>query len=103
MRAIIFGTPRKLVDLPSTSIQNIVLDGRITNYCKSVKYLGVILDDTLSWLLQTSEVCKRSMRVLSQLKMNGDVFSMNAKKLVITLVSPIFDYCAVVFMDFTGQ
>lgn len=82
----------------------IVLDDRTINYCKSVKYLGVILDDTLSSSLQTSEVCKRSMRVLSLLKMNGDVIGMKVKKNLITsLVFPIFGYCAAVFTDITSQ
>lgn len=59
----------------------------------SLKYLGVILNNRLSWPKHVAEVCKHSMRTLAQLKMNGDVFNLKTKhKLITSLIFPIFHY-----------
>ncbi|CAD6241417.1 GSCOCG00002744001-RA-CDS, partial [Cotesia congregata] len=103
-KAVIFGSAQKLADVQCEVIPNIVVNDTIVDYCKSVNYRGVILQDTLIWSLQITEVCKSSMRVLAQLKMNGDVFSLFVReRLVTTLIYPIFDYCAAIYTDITGQ
>ncbi|XP_074096670.1 uncharacterized protein LOC141525879 [Cotesia typhae] len=103
-KAVIFGSAQKLADVHREVIPNTVVNDTVIDYCKSVKYLGIILEDTSTWSLQITDICKRSMRVLAQLKMNGDVFSLPIRKrLVITLIFPIFDYCAAVYTDITGQ
>ncbi|XP_074106892.1 uncharacterized protein LOC141532456 [Cotesia typhae] len=101
---VIFGSAQKLADVHREVIPNTVVNDTVIDYCKSVKYLGIILEETLTWSLQITDICKRSMRVLAQLKMNGDVFSLPIRKrLVTTLIFPIFDYCAAVYTDITGQ
>ncbi|CAD6222094.1 GSCOCG00011716001-RA-CDS [Cotesia congregata] len=104
MKAMIFGTVFKLVDLQHVPVPNIVINDTVIDYCKSVRYLGVVLEDTLTWSLQVSEICKKTMIILAQLKMNGKAFSFAVRKrLVTTLIFPVFDYCAAVYTDLTAQ
>ncbi|CAG5096621.1 Protein of unknown function [Cotesia congregata] len=74
MKAMIFGTVFKLADLQHVPVPNTIINNTVIGYCKSVKYLGVVLEDTLTWSLQVNEICKSTMRILAQLKMN-DAFS----------------------------
>lgn len=48
MKAMIFGIAFKLADLNHVDLPNIVINNTVINYCKSVKYLEVMLEDTLT-------------------------------------------------------
>ncbi|CAG5073082.1 Protein of unknown function [Cotesia congregata] len=103
-KAVIFGTPHRVAELESVSVPCIAVDSNVIGYYKSVKYLGVILENTLTWSLQFTNMCNKSMRTLAQLKMNGGIFNLQLrKKLVSTLIFPIFDYCAAIYTDNTRQ
>ncbi|CAD6222083.1 GSCOCG00011710001-RA-CDS, partial [Cotesia congregata] len=67
MKAMIFGTVFKLADLQHVPVPNTIINNTVIGYCKSVKYLGVVLEDTLTWSLQVNEICKSTMRILAQL------------------------------------
>ncbi|CAG5093611.1 Protein of unknown function, partial [Cotesia congregata] len=74
-KAVIFGSAQKLADVQCEVIPNIVVNDTIVDYCKSVNYRGVILQDTLIWSLQITEVCKSSMRteILEPRLRRGDI------------------------------
>ncbi|CAD6231340.1 GSCOCG00012219001-RA-CDS, partial [Cotesia congregata] len=101
---MIFGTAQKLSDFRNVQVSAIRVNDELVEFCNSVKYLGVLLDDNLNWSPQVAEICKKSMRTLAQLKMHSNVFDLPVrKKLVTTLIFPTFDYCAAAFTDISGQ
>ncbi|CAG5071871.1 Protein of unknown function [Cotesia congregata] len=54
---------------------NIVVAGSVIPYVKTVKYLGVVIDNTLSWEHQVTKMCNQAMSSLAQLKINNEVFN----------------------------
>lgn len=83
---------------------NIIVNDTVIEFLNSVKYFGVILENTLLWNEQINDVCKYSMRTLSQMKMNNEVFSEDIKiKLVQTLIFSIFDDCTVIYTNITQK
>lgn len=103
-KCVIFGSPHNVNRDQCKSCDNIIVNGSAIEFASSVKYLGVFLDHNLSWNEQINYVCKRSMRVLAQLKMNNEAFSVKIKiKLVTALILPIFDYCAAIYTNITEK
>lgn len=92
MKSMILGTSQRIKMACSHGMPVITLEDNVIEYCNSVKYLGIILEETLTWNQQIGEVCRSTMRVFAQLKMNGHAFNMEVrKKLVTTRIFPIFD------------
>ncbi|CAD6216075.1 GSCOCG00012858001-RA-CDS, partial [Cotesia congregata] len=89
-KCIIFGSPYNVSLDQCKSCYKITVNQTVIDFVSSVQYLGIILDNTLSWNDQIDNVCKRSMRVL-------------AIKLMTTLVFPIFDYCALIYTNITQK
>ncbi|CAD6226543.1 GSCOCG00011900001-RA-CDS [Cotesia congregata] len=102
-KSIIFNSPWHVKDQACVSARKIVTGDVVTNYSVSVKYLGIILDHTLSWHDQVIAMCNRSMYCLARLKMNNDLFNLPMRKrLVSMLIFPIFDYCTLAYTDMSG-
>lgn len=49
IKAMILGTSQKLTSVHSGQTPNITIQGSVINYCHTVKYLGIVLEDTLTW------------------------------------------------------
>jgi len=63
-------------------------------------YLGVMVDDKLSWKEHIATVRKKCFRGLSQLRKLCDVLPVSTKvKLYNALVLPHTDYCSVVWHE----
>lgn len=103
-RVIIIGSRLKVSSDACLSADNIVVADCVIPYVKTVKYLGVIIDSTLSWEYQVTNVCNQAMRSLAQLKISNEVFSERLRiKLVTTIIFPIFDYCSAVFTNMSNK
>ncbi|XP_074107215.1 uncharacterized protein LOC141532664 [Cotesia typhae] len=101
--AIIFGSPQHVNDHACINAQKIVINNVVIDYTNNVKYLGVILDNILSWHDQVIMVCNRSMRCLARLKMNNELFNYQIRRrLVAALILPMFDYCTAAYTDMSG-
>ncbi|XP_057318961.1 uncharacterized protein LOC130663635 [Microplitis mediator] len=102
-KAIILGSPQHVRDPTCVNALKIVVNGKTIEYVKSLKYLGVIIDDTLSWHEQAIAVSNRAMSCLARLKINNKIFNTTMRrKLVVALVFPTFDYCSAVFSNISG-
>ncbi|CAD6230295.1 GSCOCG00006742001-RA-CDS [Cotesia congregata] len=106
-KAIIFGSRLKVVTVSSDSCinaENILVDNSVIPYVNTVKYLGVILDNNLSWEHQVLKTCNQAMKTLAQLKINNEIFNEQLRvKLVTTLIFPIFDYCCAAFTNMSKK
>ncbi|XP_044582947.1 uncharacterized protein LOC123263967 [Cotesia glomerata] len=101
--AIIFGSPQHVNDHACINARKIVINNVVIDYTNNVKYLGVILDNILSWHDQVIMVCNRSMRCLARLKMNNELFNYQIRRrLVAALILPMFDYCTAAYTDMSG-
>lgn len=103
-KASIFGSSVKINSDECKYANNIVVNDCVIQYERVVKYLGVLIDDTLSWENQVVSICSRAMTVLAQLKINNEIFNKQLKiKLVTTLIFPIFDYCCVAYTNISKK
>ena len=67
---------------------------------KECKYLGVLLDETLSWKPQINQVRNKALRNIHLLKRTRNyVDNRTALLLYKTLVQPHFDYCSSTWMN----
>ena len=67
---------------------------------KECKYLGVLLDETLSWKPQINQVRNKALRNIHLLKLTRSyVDNRTALLLYKTLVQPHFDYCSITWMN----
>ncbi|XP_044592928.1 uncharacterized protein LOC123270848 [Cotesia glomerata] len=82
---------------------SVLVNGVPVVYVSTVKYLGVLLDSTLSWHDQVVSTSQQAMSCLARLKMNSKVLSASMRRrLVAGLILPIFDYCSAVFTNISG-
>lgn len=94
-KAVTFGSRHRVGSDACVSAEKIVANDCIVSYMESVKYLGVIIDNVLTWEDQVTKICNQAMRTLAQLKISNEVFNEQLRiKLVTTLIFPIFDYCS---------
>ena len=86
---------------PATSIDvNILIDNNQLSQVKTTKFLGVLIDDNLSWKTHTTHVCN----IIS--KYNGIIRKVRhflpsdfLPTLFNTLVYPYINYCAIIWAD----
>lgn len=103
-KAIIFGSRQKVNDDACMNAENVLVNDTIIPYVNTVKYLEVILDNTLSWEQQVLKICNRTMKTLAQLKINNEIVNEQLRiKLVTTLIFPIFDYCCAAFNNISKK
>ena len=84
-------------DLPK-NIQ-IVLNCEVIKKQDCVKYLGVLIDSSLSWEKHISRTRKKCYSGLSQLRRLGSIPPNLKKQLYNSLVLPHLDYCSVVWQE----
>jgi hypothetical protein len=100
---MLMGSARFVNGFPLSKIQlhlngvPIVLTNKVTN-------LGISLNSTLNWAEQVRCASSRVNGILWRLKAFSNSLSLDLRsRLVSTLVFPVFDYCAALFTDLTGQ
>ncbi|XP_046435981.1 uncharacterized protein LOC124187835 [Neodiprion fabricii] len=77
------------------ALPKLILGEEDIEYVDNFKYLGVMLDPRLSWTYQVTRVCNSASRTLYRLRQSVNEVGVSLKRqLVVSLVLPIFDYCA---------
>lgn len=103
-QAIIFGTARYINKIELDESMAIKINETAVQLSTNVKYLGVTINNTLSWNLQVINVVKNIRTKLYQLKISKHLLSKELKiKLITSLIFPHLDYCCGAFTDITGQ
>ena len=73
-------------------------------FVKSVKMLGVIIDDGLKFDGQIKNICKKVNSKTSLLARSSYLFPDSFKPILFKLfIQPHFDYCGTVFMHFSNK
>ena len=86
------------------STVKVVMDGEEIERKRSVKCLGVMLDDALSWKDQVESVRKKCFVGLAELRRLKMLLSSRTKKQIYNaLVLPHFDYCSVVWQEWSME
>ncbi|XP_074112946.1 uncharacterized protein LOC141536368 [Cotesia typhae] len=93
---MIFGSAYNLNVLGSNIIPNLMFNNKMLEYVEEFKYLGVLLNPTLSWTNQVAKTCSTSSRILYRLRQSAGAMNAAIKRqLVVSLVLPVFDYGAI--------
>ena len=89
---ILFGSPRRLKKVSGFSVS---CDGQLVNRVRSVKYLGLLLDENMSGLSHAIDVIKKCAGRISFLYRHADVLNFKCRKLVCSaLIMPYMNYCS---------
>lgn len=85
--------------------KSIEIHGQKLQRVSEIKYLGVYLDENLSWSAHHINVCKKLNKKFFVLKRCGDKLNCASRILYYnSLVKPVFDYCATInFLFNEGQ
>ena len=98
--AIIFGSDQNLKLIDPNLLPHISINGHTIDFVKSVKNLGVVLNDNLNWKTQVARITSRVHGVLKRLRFRANFLSVNLKKQLVTaLIFPHLDYCSLVYCD----
>ena len=74
------------------------IDGNTILETRETKFLGVILDNQLSWHSHVKHISKKISKSAAILRILRDIFPLNIlKTLYLTLVFPYFNYCNLVW------
>lgn len=102
-QCIIIGTRRTLSGLDGRCCE-IELNGSKIPYSKTVKNLGIIMDETLSWDNQIAAINKRFYYSLHQLRLFKNFLPFQTRKtLFFSLLLPIIDYADVSYIGLTSE
>ncbi|CAG5093172.1 Protein of unknown function [Cotesia congregata] len=74
-KAIIFGSSQDVKNSVCVNAPRVSMNGIVLEYVERVKYLGLVLDNTLSWHGQMVSVSQQAMSCLARLKMNSRVLN----------------------------
>lgn len=103
-QAIIFGITRYISMLDLCLLPNITVGMSSILYSTSVKYLGVIVTNNLSWEKQVANITGRMRSVLYRLKICRHLFHADLRhRLITSLVLPYVDYCCAALTDMTAE
>jgi hypothetical protein len=82
------------------SLPSIKINDKVLSYSQSVKYLGVDINQTLTWNQQVDGVIRKVVSSLHSIRRNCYMLPITIKKRLITsLVFPHFDYGSLVYND----
>lgn len=101
--AIIIGSKQKLKNINElhTNMPKIKVESIEIEYSKSVKYLGVHINETLSAETHVDSITKRVNFTLSKIKHCRNTITPSIKlKLIKSVVNPIFDYGSILYHGF---
>ena len=92
-QAIIIGSSRQLSKLDHSKLPNITYNGTTINFTTTVKDLGIIIDDKLTWSNYVAEISRKVYASLHSMMRLKNFLPMQTKlQLVNTLLLPIVDY-----------
>ena len=87
---------RRLQELEQVDVR---MGGTKVARSKKVKYLGVWIDDGLTWQDQVEAVRRKCSAGLAKLKRLRNVLPSSRKKIFCALVQPHLDYCSIVWQE----
>lgn len=97
-KAMIIGSNHFISSVSLQHLPHIILDSQQISFVENAKNLGVYFDNTLCWDKHVAQVRKRVFYSLHTLSKFRRTFPTHLKKkLVESLIFPIFDYCDVVY------
>ncbi|KAJ1524288.1 hypothetical protein ONE63_010800 [Megalurothrips usitatus] len=100
---IIFGSANYINVMQGLEIPEISIDGVSIPFCKTVKYLGVILDNTLNWSPYCVSTINKVFQTMAIVRRNFCYLPTDVrKKIVECLLFPIFDYALPVLTDLSS-
>jgi hypothetical protein len=103
-QAIVIGYPRILALIQKNELPPLIINGNPIPYCESVKNLGILMDETLSWSLQVNKISKSVHKSLFPLLKLKYLVPVSLKKhLISTLILPLFDYADVVYLNLSDE
>ncbi|CAG9137695.1 unnamed protein product [Plutella xylostella] len=103
-QAIVFGSSRMLRKIDFAAAMRVRYDQSDIPYVTSVKNLGVIMDNTLSWVPQVDAVSRKLFASFHSLKRLQYFLPFNTKvTLAQSLLLPILDYADVSYLDLTEE
>jgi len=84
-------------------LPRVEVNGSVIHFTTHIKYLGVVISNTLSWDFQVINVVKNVRTKLYQLKISRHLLPKVLKlRLIASLIFPHFDYCCAAFTNITG-
>ena len=76
---------------------NVQINGTTIPKQKSIKYLGVTIDNDLSWKTHIGNVCRRMLAAIASIRRLGPYLPPSTKRMLYNaLVLPYADYCSVI-------
>jgi hypothetical protein len=103
-QAIILGSHRQLIKLARATVAPIMFEGAVIPLSSQVKDLGLVLDSTLSWNGQVSEICRKVSGTLRTLYRFKSFLPVSTKILLVqALVLPVIDYADVCFTNISQE
>lgn len=98
------GTSRYINTIDLNSTPRVLVNETPIEYSTSVKYLGVLISNVLSWDRQVTKISNKVHSILYQLRLNKQLFPEALRvKLVTSLVLPHLDYGSIAFTDMTAE
>ena len=102
-KLMIFGTKPKLARIPSVPM-TLLLNNQVVEQVSKFKYLGFILDESLSYNDHIDYIYTKSCQKLGAIRKCRNVLSNNLTLMLYkSLVSPLLDYCDIVYNNANKQ
>ena len=99
-QAIVIGGKKTLSKIDISSLPPIRINGNIVKYSKTVKNLGILMDEYLSWQEQVNQVSRRIFHSFHSLRRLQRFLPVSVKEMIVsTLLKPILDYGDVCYID----
>ena len=100
---MVCGNPFFLNQLPSVA-SGIPIGNAMVQFFTSVRNLGLVLDDRLSWKEHVNEVCKRTNTLMYRLYRLRDSTTLALRKhLVQSLLWLLVDYCSLAYCNISKE
>ena len=86
-------TTRQMLSNMSDTALNVFIGNHKLPQCNSIKYIGVDIDDVLSWNLQTDSISKKLVFIISRLsRLNSVLPSQMLMYIYTSIIQPKIDY-----------
>ena len=97
---ILIGYKKLLSKMDKTLLPPVTIIDSVIPYQQSVKNLGIIMDETLSWNQHVNTLTKKVVSSMHQIKRNCPFLPHTVRKVIIqALIFPIIDYASIVYND----
>lgn len=99
-QAIVIGSPYFISRMSESVVKNLSFDGTIIPFSATVRNLGIIMDQTLSWSAQVADVSRKVFASLHSLRRLQNFLPLSTKiTLAQSLLLPLLDYGDISYLD----